>query len=361
MQIKELMQTCIERNLPFYCYRKPGTPVQAGIQTSPLTPRQQPASISGNDGFIVVPFKSNAPYYLIKADIAITTADCELDPSQLPSLSAPKTEKGGSKQTVDRSTYCKKIEQTIGKIKNGTLSKVVFSHPEQIDGAYYQQATDIFQKLLTAYPQAYVAMVNLPGIGIWMCATPELLLSRNGQDLQTIALAGTRSLRVEGTPWDEKNKEEQQIVEQYVVKTLQPYCTSINVTPVTTTKAGHLEHLLTRISMKMPVEQKADNLLLALHPTPAVCGTPKQASYDEIASQEGYDREFFSGYIGHISDDLHFALYVNLRCMKLTPDGATLYAGGGITADSDPLTEWEETQMKIETLKRFLGEPNDKQ
>lgn len=356
MQIKDLMQTCIERDLPFYCYRKPGSAIQAGIQTTQLQPQEQPVNISGNNGFVVAPFKSDAPYYLIKADISINSSECDIDLSTLPHLRAKKGKQPTKERANDRVNYCKKIEQAIEKIKKGELSKVVFSHPEHIGGDYYNKAISIFQKLLTVYPQAYVAMANLPGTGIWMCATPELLLSRNGQDLQTIALAGTRSIRVEGTPWDEKNKEEQQIVEQYVVNTLQPYCTSINVTPVTTTKAGHLEHLLTRISMKMPIEQKADTLLQALHPTPAVCGTPKQASYNEIASQEGYDREFYSGFIGHIADNLHFALYVNLRCMKITPEGVTLYAGGGITAESDPLTEWEETKMKIETLKRFLDE-----
>ncbi|MCQ2207963.1 MAG: chorismate-binding protein [Paludibacteraceae bacterium] len=354
MQIKELMQTCIERNLPFFCYRKPGSSVKAGIQTTPLQPQAQPVSLSDSKGFIVVPFKNDAPYYLIKEDIAINTANCDVDVKALPHHHLKKAKAQAVKTVNDRVAYCKKIEQAIQKIKDGKFSKVVFSHPEVMEGNYIYEATTIFQKLLAAYPQAYVAMANLPGIGLWMCATPELLLSRDGQDLQTIALAGTRSLCVDGTPWDEKNKEEQQIVERYVVNTLQPYCTSINVTPVTTTKAGHLEHLLTRIGMKMPVEQKADALLQSLHPTPAVCGTPKDNSYNEIAEQEGYDREFYSGYLGHITDATHFALYVNLRCMKLTATGATLYAGGGITADSVPVTEWEETKMKIETLKRFL-------
>ena len=355
MQITELMQACLERNLPFYCYRKPGNPIQGGIQTTPLTALRQPVDISVNNGFIVVPFRNDAPHYLIKADIPLSQSVTDTAISQLPQLKVSYAQACVKPVESEQTAYCKKIEEAVARIKGGELAKVVLSRPETLSGNYYGQAIPIFQKLLSAYPHAYVAMVNLPGLGIWMCATPELLLSRNGQDLQTIALAGTRPVCVEGTPWDAKNKEEQQFVEQYVLKTIQPLCTSINVTPVTTTKAGHLEHLLTRIGMKMPVDQQADRLLCALHPTPAVCGTPKETSYKLIAEKEGYDREFFSGYLGHITDELHFALYVNLRCMKLTPEGATLYAGGGITADSQPQSEWEETKMKIDTLKRFIA------
>ena len=355
MTIKELIQNCIERHLPFFCYRRPSHPIRFGIQTSPLEAHEQPVNLDKVHGYVVAPFSANAPYYLIKEDGTVDIEHPQLTEDDLPDLSATAELKGKDSKDIDRVSYTKKVAEAIEKIKEGALNKVVYSHTEHIDGAYIENAVQIFSKLSAAYPQAYIAMVNLPGNGLWMCATPELLLYRNGQDLQTIALAGTRRIQVDGTPWDEKNKEEQQIVERYIVNTLRQHCTSINVTPVTTTRAGHLEHLLTRIGMKMPVGQSAENLLKALHPTPAVGGTPKQESYEAILAQEGYDREFYSGFLGHISDENHFALYVNLRCMKLTPKGTTLYAGGGITADSDPLTEWEETKMKLETLKRFLN------
>lgn len=346
--------TCIERNVPFFCFRRPGQPIRIGIQTSPLKPLQQPVSLSGSQGFVVVPFGDSAPYYLLHEDLTVNVEQNNLEEKDIPTLSPVKNKGKKTTKEISRDDYIKKVTKAIDAIKSGKLNKVVYSHPELVKGNLLPEVTSILNKLITAYPHAYVAMVNLPGEGLWVCATPELLLSRNGQDLQTIALAGTRAIQVDGTPWDDKNKEEQQIVERYIVNTLQPFCTTIKVTPVTTTKAGHLEHLLTRIGMKMPQDQMADKLLSALHPTPAVCGTPKHDSYANILANEGYDREFYSGFLGMIDDKEHFSLYVNLRCMKLTADGTTLFAGGGITADSVPISEWEETKMKIETLKRFL-------
>lgn len=352
--IKDLIGYCIKGNLPFYCYRKPGDPLRMGIQRTALTPLERPLKLDIGEGFVAVPFNNERCYHIIKADLKVSLDHCAVDTDDLKPLTPVKGNSANLPTECNRELYVKKVEGAIGKIKEGLLEKVVYSHPEFIKGHFREEAASILKKLLSTYPDAYIAMVNLPGEGLWMCATPELLLSRKGQGLQTIALAGTRSLKVDGTPWDEKNKEEQQIVERYIVSTLQPYCTSINTTPVTTTRAGHLEHLLTRIGMKLPEDQSADRLLQALHPTPAVCGTPKDVCYHDILSTEGYDREYYSGCIGHINNSNDFALYVNLRCMKLTDKGATLYAGGGITAESDPTTEWEETKMKIETLKRTI-------
>ena len=90
-----------------------------------------------------------------------------------------------------------------------------------------------------------------------------------------------------------------------------------------------------------------------LHPTPAVCGLPKEKSLDIIYKTEPYDREYYAGYLGMVEND-SVDFYVNLRCMKIYENAAALFVGGGITANSDAKKEWQETELKAKTLLNIL-------
>jgi isochorismate synthase len=98
------------------------------------------------------------------------------------------------------------------------------------------------------------------------------------------------------------------------------------------------------------IKKLAAELLLKLHPTPAVGGIPKNASLEFIKANEGYDREFYSGFLGPMDPKKGSRLYVNLRCLQLLEKDALLYAGAGITAGSNPESEWDETEHKLRTL-----------
>ena len=87
-----------------------------------------------------------------------------------------------------------------------------------------------------------------------------------------------------------------------------------------------------------------------MHPTPAVCGIPKQESLHFIGKNEGYDRGFYSGVVGMLNPDGKTDLYVNLRCANITGHKIVLYAGGGILASSDMESEWQETEEKMKTI-----------
>jgi isochorismate synthase len=91
-------------------------------------------------------------------------------------------------------------------------------------------------------------------------------------------------------------------------------------------------------------------MLQLLHPTAAVCGMPLEPSLEFLKENEGYDREFYSGYLGPVNINNHTHLFVNLRCMKLLDNQGLLYAGAGVTFDSLPEKEWEETEIKFKTL-----------
>ena len=86
-----------------------------------------------------------------------------------------------------------------------------------------------------------------------------------------------------------------------------------------------------------------------MHPTPAVCGIPLEITKNYIQKNEVHERELYTGYIGEVNLD-SASLYVNLRCMKITSDQFYVYVGGGLTAKSNAKQEWEETEIKAQTM-----------
>ena len=95
------------------------------------------------------------------------------------------------------------------------------------------------------------------------------------------------------------------------------------------------------------------DLLKLLHPTPAVCGLPKEEAYRFILDNEGYDRSYYSGFIGWLRPEGRTDLYVNLRCMNVKEDSLTLYAGGGLLASSELDDEFQETEKKMQTMQNL--------
>ena len=102
-------------------------------------------------------------------------------------------------------------------------------------------------------------------------------------------------------------------------------------------------------------------VIAALHPTPAVCGLPKQSAKNFIRENEGYNREYYSGFLGELNLDLvtfktaQTDLFVNLRCVKILKDKAQLFIGCGITKDSNPEAEYIETINKSMTMKKIIN------
>jgi isochorismate synthase len=97
-------------------------------------------------------------------------------------------------------------------------------------------------------------------------------------------------------------------------------------------------------------------VIRALHPTSAVCGMPLEAALTFLLNNEPYDRRYYTGYLGELNlgTDAQTHLYVNLRCMEIKDQMAHIYVGGGITKDSDPELEWQETVAKSETMLHVL-------
>lgn len=126
-----------------------------------------------------------------------------------------------------------------------------------------------------------------------------------------------------------------------------------------TIRAGNLLHLRTDVQGELKPNTELKKCIDILHPTPAVCGLPKDLAKVFIEENEGYNREFYTGYLGEINYDFNTNeiatnLFVNLRCMKIVNQQATIFVGCGITKDSDPDAEWEETVNKSKIMRQVL-------
>ena len=242
------------------------------------------------------------------------------------------------------------VTKAINEIHQGTFEKVVLSRKITIKKVVNPFKS--FTNMVIRYPSAFCYLFYHPKVGTWLAATPETLFQSNGNNFQTMALAGTQPFKEGEVHWLSKEKEEQQIVTDTIVQQLQGYAEKIEVSAPKTVQAGKVMHLCTMIKGKIK-ENKAFEIIQRLHPTPAVCGYPTDKAHKFIIENELYNRQYYTGYCGWVSNN-NQALYVNLRCMQITTNETFLYVGGGITKDSIPEKEYEETQNKAQTMTTIL-------
>lgn len=195
-----------------------------------------------------------------------------------------------------------------------------------------------------------------------MGATPELLVSVEGTQFQTVAVAGTQpyqdGMDIKSVTWTQKEIEEQALVERYIISCFKKIrVREYDEYGPRTVVAGNLLHLKTEFKVDMQetnFPQLGSVMLKLLHPTSAVCGSPLKESLTFLQENEGYDRQYYSGYLGPVNINKASTLYVNLRCMQLFQDEAVLFAGAGVVADSEPEKEWLETELKMNTLLQII-------
>ena len=208
------------------------------------------------------------------------------------------------------------------------------------------------------YPEAFVALFSAPQCGTWLIATPEVLVDRDGDRWHTMALAGTMPYSDNLPSWSDKNIQEQAYVARYIKECLDHYSDEVTSSGPYTTRAGKLVHLRTDFSFTMRPDASVGCLLEDLHPTPAVCGLPKQEAHRFILENESLDRSYYSGFSGPLNLDDKTAMFVSLRCMRICDDRYRLYAGGGILAQSDEEMEWNETAAKMQAMLSLIKHDN---
>ncbi|MFB3388100.1 chorismate-binding protein [Flavobacterium sp. LAR06] len=252
------------------------------------------------------------------------------------------------------------VEKGIQSIKNEEFKKVVLSRSEIVELTDFDFIVT-FKRLIHLYPSTFTYCFSHPKIGFWMGATPEQLLKASGSVFETTALAGTqKAVSEEYISWQQKEKDEQQYVTDFIIKRLREVASSVNVTEPYSIKAGSIWHIKTDISGVLKENSTLEEVIDTLHPTPAVCGLPKKKAKVFIIENENYERTFYTGFLGELNSSFaHKAassdLFVNLRSMQIKDNKAILYMGCGITKESIPEKEWEESVNKSMTMKRVLN------
>ena len=259
---------------------------------------------------------------------------------------------------------------------NGEFQKIVLSRCVQEPRKEEQLPMTLFQKACELYPRMFISLVYTPQSGMWLMATPEILLEGGGNDWHTIALAGTMKLegeslsfdsppvkgetRLSDIAWTTKNIQEQRYVATYLMECLEHFSSQITEEGPYTARAANLVHLRSDFNFVLEDTRRIGELIRALHPTPAVCGLPKQQTFDFIRKNESQSRRYYSGFSGPYNPEVDTHLFVSLRCMQILDDCYCLYAGGGLLRDSEEDQEWEETEAKLETMRSLLeGSFND--
>jgi isochorismate synthase len=257
---------------------------------------------------------------------------------------------------IDSVSFTNMVKKAIIAIEKNDFKKVVLSRSENI-AIENKLGIEVFESLLHLYPTAFCYYFYHPKVGTWLGATPEQLLKIDKTKFETISLAGTqKNIGTENIIWQKKEQEEQQLVTDYIASKLANCSHNLQISKPFNTKAGNLWHIKTAISGELKESYNLKKILALLHPTPAVCGYPKAEALSFIIKNENYKRDFYSGFLGELNiQEIGVSIFfVNLRCMQLQNKKAILYAGCGITKDSQPEKEWQETCNKMQTIKNAL-------
>jgi isochorismate synthase len=252
---------------------------------------------------------------------------------------------------ITKRDYQLEAQALLNAFPGTNVEKAVYSRVKSVhfDAA---KADQLFHQLCVTYPNAFCYLIASEYFGTWVGATPEVLVRNEQGQLATVALAGTHSA---STPsdWTQKEQEEHQFVVQAISETLlRNACKNIVKSPTYEVSAGPVVHLKTDFQAEI-TSHSAWSIAMDLHPTPAVCGTPRMNALDLIASREMHQRDLYAGVIGW-NDKSSSRLFVNLRCAQLFENTAYLYVGGGFTKDSIPDLEWDETENKAQTLLKVM-------
>lgn len=379
------LQSARELNLPVVFYRNPYERTPNAIIGSTVIDKYSINSEQPEKGFIFSPFDNfnNTKSLFIRSGVRLSGRQIIADlPINTPilhrivlklktnlrstSLTIPEPYFPEKIQSIQKSNvnYKTLVEQAVSLLKKGNLEKVVLASRKEVEPPSNFNVVDMFLQLTEKYKRAFISMVSIPDIGTWMGATPEQLMIFGDQRLQSISLAGTKKHYGKQKPeWREKEYMEQKMVTDYIESCYHAagFDNYLMDGPETAI-AGNVMHLKTNFSAACDdTETNKVNLFLNhLHPTPAICGLPKLAAYDFIKSHEGFQREFYAGYLGPAWLNGKLDLFVNLRCMNLTPKNIRLYSGAGITADSVPENEVTEIDLKFNTLLSAINELDDR-
>lgn len=352
-KISESLLYCLQHGIPFAAFREPGKSVKV-IISHPIKifNALDILDLQDTDGFFVHPFvlSTQTPAYFFPLEFVFTQQTIhEFQPEKLTHHETRRFYREGEYETSKFEDYQGCFEAFQDALGQSELDKIVLSRRLVIPPLQPDAYTLLFESLCNDYETAFVSWFSIPGQTSWMGASPEILLKQVGDECMTVALAGTIPSENNNRAFTSKEEEEQDIVRREVLARISSYSREIRQDERKIVKAGLVNHLHTSFHFKLRPEGFIP-LSLSLHPTSAVAGIPQEKAIQRILQTEKQPRGYYSGFLGLLSKQKESAFYVNLRCMEIHSNQICLYAGGGLTRESELYSEWQETEIKAQTL-----------
>ncbi|MES2211250.1 MAG: isochorismate synthase [Chloroflexota bacterium] len=267
-----------------------------------------------------------------------------------------------------REAWRRLVGMFAGAVGRGRLDKVVLARRVDFRASVELDVPNAVRRLALSAPESTTYAFRREG-RTFIGATPERLVRTEGHDFRTVAVGGSirrgadaaeDAVLAQALLDSEKNREEHAIVVAALEQLLAPVAERLEVAPgpgVMTLR--HIQHLVTEVTGTVREAHGLLALAGRLHPTPAVGGEPRALALSLIDEHEGFDRGWYAGPVGWLGADGDGELCVALRCGIVDRTRATLFAGCGIVADSDPDQEWEESRIKLRAVAAALGRLED--
>lgn len=263
-----------------------------------------------------------------------------------------------TRSTTTREQWAEQVEAAVDRIEAGELRKVTLAQALSAELERDLSIPDVLARLGESYPDCFRFLFEPTTDAAFFGATPERLATLRGRTVEADALAGSvgrgdtdaEDAELEASLRNsEKMAHEHDLVVETIRDQLAPLSASVRVADRRVRKLATIQHLWTPVEADLPAGGSDDHVLRiveALHPTPAVGGLPPDAALRTIRETEAFDRGWYAAPIGWFDAEGDGTFAVGLRCAVADDRTATLFAGNGIVADSDPEEEYEEVQLK---------------
>ncbi|MBE9048291.1 isochorismate synthase [Pleurocapsales cyanobacterium LEGE 10410] len=271
--------------------------------------------------------------------------------------------------SIDRDRICdpnyfkSAIVSALDSIAAGELSKIVIAHNTEIRSDTPFKLIESIANLRQLHPDCYIFSTGNGEGQNFIGASPERLVSVQNRQLVTDALAGSAPRGTNNTEdlhlaslllKNRKEKREHQAVSDFTLARLRSIGLKPQQLPLQLLKLSNIQHLWTPIYAHLPAEIEPLEIVELLHPTPAVAGVSREIACKKIRQYEKFDRSLYAAPLGWVDCEGNCEFVVGIRSASIDGDRARLYAGAGIVSGSNPDREFDEVQLKLQSLLKAL-------
>lgn len=284
-------------------------------------------------------FENDSKYVLTKSDLTLEQVIQSVNLKDSDEISTTKD------------SFIKWVEQIQSLISKGDVDKIIAARKDVSEHRLnIEHLPWLIRQLIQKLPNTFVYLYSLKNC-LWIGASPELIGRTSKGQFLTISLAGTT--HTDQVQFGQKEQIEQSIVTNFIRSVLNKYGDSSVSQSNQALAFGSITHL--RDEFKIPLQSPSDfnSLIDQIHPSPALSGNPKDLAIKKIIEQEPLKRDWYCGHTVFSEADEQYA-FAMIRCAKITSNQITYFAGAGITKDSIPEMEYEETKSKINILKELI-------